>query len=175
MKKNCGHTVPCGCGDQSLNTPPPCNTTGSCVGEECSELFCEECLLHCGETMVIPQDDPIPDIVIPQGMRLSDFMQLILVRMLNSNCVGTAVLGLAMLEKTTNSIRIKWTGEANRTYTIFWREGSNTYSANVNGIDGINTYQIINLLPDTEYDINIVTYGTTCSSVTLRIKTLPTP
>jgi len=47
----CKHTVPCGCGDKALTTPPPCNTSGPCAGEPCAELFSNQCIVYTGPTV----------------------------------------------------------------------------------------------------------------------------
>ena len=49
MAKNCGHNVPCGCGDTYLTTPAPCGEGIECSGTECSEIFSTNCIIYTGE------------------------------------------------------------------------------------------------------------------------------
>jgi len=167
--KNCKHTVPCGCGDYPLGTPPPCNESGPCAGELCSEVFCEECIVHCQPeiTFSINQNE----FNIPQGERLDETLQRLFVFLNDPSCITTAAYGLKMLFKTSSSVSLKWKCDLTLDYTLYWQEGLNVYSTSIVGLD---TYQIINLIPDTEYTIWLECEDTTCESVRMKIKTLPT-
>ena len=167
MSKICGHTVPCGCGDQPLMTPPPCDETGPCAGEPCAELFCEECLIHCQPDITVEIEEGAT-LTITQGMRFDAVIQTFMIAMRDPSCLGISVVGLQQLAKTSTTITIKWIPVTGETYEIFWQEGLNIYSAVVTDV---SQYQIINLIPDTTYTIKIVTDGTACESVTMTIKT----
>lgn len=56
MAKECGHTVPCGCKDTGLLTPPPCGDGVDCEGTPCSETFDAECVFYTGEALVCGDD-----------------------------------------------------------------------------------------------------------------------
>ena len=50
MSCNCTkcNNKPCGCQDDSLKTP--CSYTNCGGGTTCSEIICDECVIHCGES-----------------------------------------------------------------------------------------------------------------------------
>lgn len=54
MKKDCGHSAPCGCEDTPLSTPPPCETgTPDCPEpDNCSETFRTECIVWMGDDLI---------------------------------------------------------------------------------------------------------------------------
>jgi hypothetical protein len=164
---NC-NTKPCGCSDQPVNTPPPCNESGECEREPCSEIFCEDCIIHCQPDILIPEleGDKTPELVISQGMRWSHILQLLLIREMNPMCVGFAAENLRIISKTSNSITLSWiTNRPSYTY-ILW------YNTIVIDVSGLNQITLTGLIPDTEYEVYIKNKTQGCLSPTIRLKTL---
>lgn len=68
MEKDCGKLKPCGCEDQPLMTPPPCNQgTPECPDPDpCPETFRAECVvwtgpdLICNSTVIATAGDRLP-------------------------------------------------------------------------------------------------------------------
>jgi len=171
MSKNCGHTVPCGCADKALVTPPPCDTSGECVGEPCSEIFCEECIAHCQETYQITIGGEI--FTVTQGERLDDILQRLLIFMANPACAPTAAVGLGVLSKTSTTIKIAWTGSTTETYKIAYSDGVNP-AGSITVAVGLLSQEITGLIPDTTYTIGILTVSSGCNSVEMLVKTKAT-
>ena len=65
--KNCGHTVPCGCGDTPLTTGAPCGDGSECEGNPCAENFSTDCIIYTG--------DNLPQVGITTGMNLTQILQ----------------------------------------------------------------------------------------------------
>lgn len=169
MSKNCGHTTPCGCGDTAIPSAPPCTTSGPCAGEPCAELFCEECIVHCQVGMTV--DIGGNTFVIPEGARLDQILQLLFTHLDNPACTASVAHGLRLTGLTDTGVTINWTGDELLTYTIDWTDGVNP--AGTVDVTGVSTYEIINLIPDTEYTISISTgLAPVCTSVTLTFTTL---
>lgn len=165
---SCKHNKPCGCGDQPLKTPGPCNETEPCNREPCSELFCEDCIIHCQPDISVTISGNT--LTISQGMRWHDILQQIMCFIMAPNCFGIIAHGLQLLQKTSGSITIKWIGDPATAYDITWQEGQNIYTDTV---IAVSTYTIVNLIPDTVYTVKIITNGSQCETVTMTIKTLP--
>jgi hypothetical protein len=167
--KDCGHKVPCGCGDGALKSAPPCSEA-NCAGENCAEVFCQECIANCQPEIeyVIGEST----FVIPAGARLDSILQKLLVFMNDPLCAEVTALGLKTTSIGTDSITIAWDESSipGISYTINWETGGNTVQENV---QDITSYTINNLAPDTEYSIYIETNNAPCVSVTLKIKTKP--
>lgn len=53
MKEDCGNNKPCGCEDEHLTTPPPCESgTPECPDpDRCPETFAQECVVWTGEDL----------------------------------------------------------------------------------------------------------------------------
>lgn len=87
MTKNCNHSVPCGCGDTGLTTPPPCTTgTPACpTPDPCPETFCAGCVVYCG--------DGIIDLGINQGDRMDVIMQRLALFLTNPGCIAPVFTG----------------------------------------------------------------------------------
>jgi Fibronectin type III domain len=163
---SCNNSKPCGCKDQALNTPPPCNTSGPCAGETCSELFCAECIVQCQPDISVTGENL--NVVIPQGMRLDEIIQTLLVNMVAPECVGVSAVGLKLTSKSSTTITIRWVAIAGVNYTVTWQEGINVTTAVVHDV---TSYTLTNLIPDTEYTVKLVTEAGPCESVTMTIKT----
>lgn len=66
--KDCGHSVPCGCDDQALTGPPPCEQgTPNCPDPDpCPETFRAQCVvwtnddLQCDSTVLATSGDRLP-------------------------------------------------------------------------------------------------------------------
>lgn len=167
---SCNNSKPCGCGDQPLSTPPPCTTTGPCIGESCSELFCAECIVQCQPDLSVTTQNGT--VTIPQGMRMDEIVQTLLIAMVDPICIGVSAVGLKLVNKTSTSITIKWVSVAGVNYTVTWQEGLNIHTAIVHDV---NTYTISNLIANTVYKIKLVTEAGPCESVTMTVKTNVTP
>lgn len=163
---SCNQNKPCGCGDQPLTTPPPCQTTGPCAGESCPELFCAECIVQCQPDLSVTTQNGT--VTIPQGMRMDEIIQTLLIAMVDPTCIGVSAVGLKLVSKNSTSITIKWVGIAGVNYTVTWQEGINVHTEVVHDV---NSYTMLNLIPDTEYTIKLVTESGPCESVTMTVKT----
>lgn len=157
---------PCGCNDQPRQTPPPCNVQGSCAGEPCSELFCMECITNCQPELSLIVGKSV--FTLPQGMRLDEFIQYLVMAFANPACIGVAVIGLRLVSKTNTSITIRWKEHPGYNHIVTWQEGTNINTALVTSG---SQYTILNLAPNTEYLIKIVTENMNCESMTMKVKT----
>jgi len=115
MAKNCGHKVPCGCGDGSLSTQPPCNASGTCAGEQCSELFCENCIAHCDDDIYVYAGATIGNIEVNKGDRWNVIVQRLLIASANGK-VPDAAVGLHVKSKTSSSVTLRFFGNSAVTY-----------------------------------------------------------
>ena len=169
MSKDCGHTVPCGCKDKALVTPPPCDVSDDCAGESCAEVFCEECITHCQDDMEISIGGAT--FGVDQGYRLNEVLELLLIFLNDDSCTSsTTAYGLKITQKNSTSMTIAWSGDTALTYQVQWDDGVTPLSQLVTGA---LSYQIINLAADTLYRVNIVEQGSSCLSVTLKVTTKP--
>lgn len=165
---NCGNK-PCGCAEEALTTGSPCNNTGDCEKEPCSELFCEECIIHCQPEISVPL--PNNEIfTIAQGARWDEIIQRLMILSSNPSCINDAPVGLRLMCKTTTSIRIQWVPSTTcpTEYEVSWTK-SNTQT-NI-GTTENTEFEIINLTPNTEYAITVTDKVSGCSSVTMKILT----
>jgi hypothetical protein len=169
MAKNCGHNVPCGCGDKALTTPPPCNVSGPCEGEACAELFDEQCIVHTGPTYQITNSDGFV-FTVEKGDRLDTILQGILVQLISTASVPEAATGVRITDITSTGFTIKWKGLDTTTYTIDAEQQSPIVNNPITVGLGVYTYTYINLISGETYNITI-TDGAT-QSVTFII-TLP--
>lgn len=165
---SCKKNKPCGCGDQPISSPPPSNQSGPCSGQPCSEMFCEECIVHCGNDISVELEGDI-NISISQGMHWNEILQTILIALREPECVGTAVVGLEIVNTTSTTITVKWVGTG--IYELHWQEGIN---ANMISVVDVSQYTINNLIPNHPYTIWMTQTGGPCSSVTLYATTNPT-
>jgi len=118
MAKDCGHNVPCGCGDKALTTPPPCNVSGPCAGEKCAELFSDECIVHTGEDLMISIGGT-DTVVFEKGERISSALQKMLVALGGSS--QTLIEGahnVQVTEITTSGFKVSFDGDVALGYTI---------------------------------------------------------
>ena len=166
MNKNCGHKVPCGCKDSGLTTPPPCNESGPCAGEQCAELMCQECISHCQYPMEATINGGT--FSVERGMRLDQVLQKLFVFLDDSACADLVATGLRITDVGTDQITVSWSGDAAQAWVVNWDDGT-PLTANVSA--GSFKYTITNLAPDTEYSIWIDTQGQNCSSVVLKVRT----
>lgn len=157
----------CGCGGSALVTGIPCNQTEECAKEPCSEIFCEECLVHCQPEISISLGDG-GIFVVKQGERLDSIIQRMMIQMANSDHLINAAVGLRLLNKTNTTITIGWNITAGATYTIEWVEGVNTYT---DDIGSVTQHQLINLIPNTTYSIKLICNEDDAESVVIKIKT----
>jgi len=164
--KNCNHKVPCGCGDSSLTTPPPCNSLGDCLGELCQESVGQKCVVYDNHSFTYDVNGT--EFNVNQGDRLDEIIQKILIYLNDPTCINTAPFGMYATLVLKDSITLVW-------------EGSDIIGYNVTYTDGIapitvstltKSITISALVPDTEYSITVVGQSTPlCPSVTIKIKT----
>lgn len=179
--KKCGSNTKCGCKDTALQIPTQfINDPAICPDpEECSELFDMNCICYNG--------DPIVDLDINPGDRLEEILQKLVLSITNPGCAQfgdplatcLSVLNLAAGTITDNSITVTWDLEALAiNYQLEYKEATAT-SWLINPLLGptIDTDTAGGLLADTEYDLRVNAFCATgsCYSLTIRIKTLPTP
>ncbi len=175
--KKCGHSVPCGCEDTPLTTGTPCETgTPDCPAPDpCPETFCDECLVHCTDTIV--------DSGIQQGERLDVILQRLTLWILNPGCVTPgascqSALGLKSTSISTSTIAVQWLPVSTATgYTVEYKQASAvTWILNpvkIPSANPIETDSIGGLLPNTEYHIRVNTTcaSGSCYSVIILVKT----
>lgn len=163
----CKTTNDCGCGGSPLTTGTPCNQTEECAKEPCSEVFCEECIVHCQPEINVSLGDG-GLFSIKQGERWDTIIQRLMIQMANPDHLINAAIGLRLLRKTNTTITLGWSITTGATYTIEWAEGVNTYTDDVGSV---TQYQLINLIPNTEYSIKLICNEDNAESVTIKIKT----
>lgn len=168
MSKNCGHKVPCGCGDQAFTTAPNCDDTGSCAGESCAEVFCQECITNCQPDTEFSISGNL--FQYAKGARLDEVLQKLLVFLDDPTCVETVAVGLRATHIGKDKISLAWAGSTANQYRVHWDDGVTPVDASA---AGLLAYEIINLVPETEYTVYISTDNSACQSVTLKIKTKP--
>lgn len=157
----------CGCGGTPLVTGTPCVSTGDCAKEPCSELFCEECIVHCQPEISVVLSET-ETFTINNGDRFDEIIQKLMIQLRSADCLSSAAIGLRLISKTSTSITISWKIVAGFTYTLEWVKGATIYTQNV---EDLTQYQILNLSADTEYQIKLICNETDCESVIIKIKT----
>jgi len=166
-------TKPCGCLDVGLTTPTPCeHDTVSCPDPDpCPETFSDDCVVHTG--------DPIVELGINTGDRLSNILQLIALWYTNPSCVQPGVacsspLGLHSIAITTTTVKVGWNPTTTATaYEVEYRE-INTLSWTVNPQVTTTVDTIGGLLPNASYYIRVkpvCALPSLCYSVTILVKT----
>jgi len=140
--KNCGHSVPCGCEDEHLTTPPPCETgTEECPSPDpCPETFCAGCVVYCGDSIV--------DLGINQGDRMDVIMQRLALFLTNPSCI-TPVLTGALTNITITTAGIGYTDGVYAGVPLLGGSGSGA-TADITIAGGVITVATINA-PGTGY------------------------
>jgi hypothetical protein len=172
MAKNCKHNVPCGCEDTGFTTPPPCNSgTPECpTPETCAEIFCEKCIVYCG--------DDIVELGLNQGERLDVTMQRLTLFLTNPDCIQPdatckSVVGLKSTTITSTTIALSWLAEATAIdYQVEYKLAS-SLTWTLNPITS-NTFDTIgNLTPGMTYEIRVSSNcdEDACYSVTISVQT----
>src|SRR5690606_12368104 len=84
MSKTCGHKNECTCTNPftTLNCEP---LTLCDNPDPCSETFCAECLVYCGETIV--------DLGIEKGERMDVILQRLTLFLTNPDCITPVLTG----------------------------------------------------------------------------------
>lgn len=171
MKKNCGCSKPCGCGDTVLKTPPVCPPTCE-NGDPCPETFDAKCVIYTG--------DSIANLNILNGMNMSDILQLISIAITNSGCIypGSpcmSAIGFYSTIKTSTSISVKWLAATGvSSYQVEYRlTTSPTWISN--SITTNLTDSIGPLLPNSSYYIRVksICGPVSCNSLTILVTTKP--
>ena len=173
MANDCKHTEPCGCADVPLMTPPPCETgTDNCPAPDpCPETFCDDCVVHCGDTIV--------DTNVMHGERLTVTLQRLSLFLTNPTCIlpgatCTSPLGLKSTAITSTTVDIAWltTGAAN--YRVEYKLASAISWTLSPLYDATKlSEKIIGLNPDEAYHIRVISIcgAEACESVTILINT----
>lgn len=169
--KDCGHKVPCGCGDQSLTTPPPCNSSGDCAGEPCSELFNQQCIVYTG-----PNFNTIvggEDFFVNTGDRLDAIIQKMMIGLTAVPAdVATAAYGLRFTNITSTGFTLTWEGDSLTAYRVQTNLLNPVTPGFVDLLAGTFTYTFSNLVSGGEYEIIIEDLANTVYSSSFYI-TLP--
>lgn len=85
---------------------------------------------------------------------MDEIIQTLMIFLKNDGCVGLSAVGLKLVSKSSTTITIKWVPVAGVNYTVTWQEGINVHTEVVHDV---NNYTMLNLIPDTEYTIKLVT------------------
>ena len=174
--KDCGHSVPCGCGDTPLTTGDPCPDGIDCTGNPCAENFSTDCIIYTGDTL--------PLLGLNKGMSMSEFFK-VLGPLLNvgAGCVTdpTATCksstNLFSTNITDTKITVGWTfADFATTYAVEWSLPGGVWTSSVALANTVNSYELNPvLIPSTEYWIRLKTncdVGGPCTSVTISVTTL---
>ena len=173
VKKNCGCSVPCGCGDHTLKTPASCVSAPSCFNpEKCSETFSSECVLYMG--------DSIANLGINKGDSMTKVVQILLLAIQNIGCVDPASpclspVGFGSLSITQTTIGLIWgavPGVLN--YQVEYRlTNVGTWTLNPTTTNTNDT--IGGLTPNSTYYVRVsaVCGSSSCYSAVLTITTKP--
>ncbi len=163
----------CGCTDDVLNMSLFCEFPECPNPEKCSETFSTDCIIYTG--------DEIQDAGIPKGVTLTTFLQKLVGIVTNPGCNlpgGTclSVVGFNSITIAKTTAKFGWGAVVGSTnYILEYKEhGTPTWSSNP---AVTTTYDTIGpLLPDTSYDVRVITNcsGNYCYSSTLLITTQPT-
>jgi len=173
MSKQCGHTVPCGCGDKALTTAPSCNEEGSCASsEECAEKFSNCCIVHTGEDYEADFSGGSNKFFrVRKGERLDLIIQKLMTSWLEGDGAFKAAVGIKITNINPTGFTVTWEGLDSEVYTID-AEHQNPTSSNLEVIpQGVYTYKYDYLISGDTYRITITTAGGV-KSVTF-IVTLP--
>lgn len=180
---NC-NSDPCGCKDHGLTTP--CGYTECGVGNErCDDVQCAECVSYCGTSFQV--ESSVGLFKIESGERLDQILQkmaLMLVNgfgLCNADNVHHAPYNLYAEGITNTTVDVVWGGisSLSTSFSVYYDTvltPSGWTPANTTALaPAINNFTIINLAPNTEYKIKVVsTFGAvTCDSVEILITTLP--
>lgn len=151
MSKDCGHKVPCGCKDNGLHTPPPCNTSGDCAGERCSELFNQECITYSGEPMELDLGTAL--FTVNPGDRLDVIIQKLILSFVSGVQQSVAPL-TRVIDKTASTLTIEYIVQTAGDYT-FNAEQQNPLTTNSVVLTGLTpgtyTHTFINLFSGADY------------------------
>jgi len=182
-KCNSCNSDPCGCKDHGLTTP--CGYTDCGVGNErCDDIQCAECVSYCGTSFQIESVAGL--FKIESGERLDQILQkmaLMLVNgfgVCNADNVHHAPYNVYAEQITDTTVDVVWGGISSLTnsFSVYydtvvsptgWTLANTTILA-----PAINDFTIINLAPNTEYKIKVVSSfgGSTCDSVEILVTTL---
>jgi len=170
---------PCGCEDQALTTGPVCpQDAPACPRPDpCSETFSTECIVHIGDTIV--------DLDIRKGDRLDDILQKMVLLLTNNACILPGAtcqspVGLRSIAITNSSIKVEWDATPNATtYEVEYKlAAAVTWTSNPAVVQALYPQDTIGLLAaNSEYHIRVRAIcgvnPTTCTSVTILVKTKP--
>jgi hypothetical protein len=172
MAKNCGHSGKCGCKDSALTTPPPCNETGDCAGENCTETFCDECIAHCEEDLVV--EIGTEDIDVPKGTRINEIWQRLAIGITSGECAAKAAVGIKASSITGNSVVINWVpGTASSYQVAYVSQDSASQGTSPALSNSVTSYTLTGLASGETYLVNMVPAGfESCPVIKIKFKTL---
>lgn len=163
-KKSCG----CGCGNKPLQTQHPCPPYNECESQnKCSEMFCGDCIMFCGEKQTLTMNGNSFD--INQGDRLTDVLQKLMLFLRNPNTDSANIpSGLNVVYAADSKIKISWNDIEGCSFNIYYKkQEENIYKEIVAG--KTTSYEINNLEPGI-YNIYIKNVIAEAPSLILTVK-----
>ncbi len=184
QQHDCGcSNIPCGCKD--VTPSGPCGyslcTTGN---ERCDDVQCTECVSYCGSTFQIETASGL--LKIESGERLDQIVQKFALMIANglgactADNVHHAPYNVYSEAVSNNKLTIVWDGISSLStgFNIYFDTvvtPTGWVQANTAVIVPTETtFEVTNLLPDTEYKFKILAIAgaSTCSSVEILVSTL---
>lgn len=169
---NC-RTKPCGCNDVALTTKSPCGHPDCPDPEQCAETFSGECIVYTGDTIV--------DANIQYGDRFNEIVQKLVLMITNPTCIEPgslcqSAIGLMSTSITSTAVNIKWTAVTGAvSYSVEYKTAASLTWTVIAGISPVAypSQAIINLTPNTDYQIRVSTIceSGSCYSLTIQVKT----
>lgn len=157
MAKNCGHTVPCGCKDTALTTPPPCNSSGDCAGEPCSELFAHQCLVYNGASFYININED--SFYVNTGDRLDTIIQkLMYAQQSGADDFDETAFGVRFTSIQSTSFTVTWEGLDTVNYEVEYRIPAGSWTT-VAITSGVYTHTVTGLVSGTTYEVRVKAVG----------------
>ena len=153
MAKDCGHSVPCGCGDKALTTPPPCNVSGPCAGEKCSELFDQQCIVYTGPEL--RKEINGADFVILKGQRVDALIQKTLQALssTDSEDFTDAPSNIQISNITSTGFTVTWEGDDALDYTFNAQQVVGAVNNILTPALGVYTVTFTGLVPGEQYEL----------------------
>lgn len=171
-------TKKCGCEDQGLTTPTPCiHDTFECPNPDpCPETFSACCTIYNRDTIV--------DIDLRSGDNLCKVVQLFTLWLTNPLCVDPnatckSVINFYSMAITSTTIKVGWQPNGTpTTYQVEYKEASAVSWTSMVPVSNTTFTDTIGILtPNTSYHIRLRSTcpSGSCYSVTIEVKTKPTP
>jgi hypothetical protein len=173
--KKCNTSDCKGCNDQSLAIPAFfSNDPAVCPKPEiCSESFNMECICYNGADIL--------ELDIRKGDKLDVVLKKLITATLYPACADfddsltcNAVVDIVILDRSSTTFSLSWDSvEAAINYTIEYRAPGGSWISTTPVVAPTLTAMVTGLLPETVYDVRILTTcgSSTCYSLTIRLKT----